>query len=179
MIWPLLVCLLLDTSTAKTQPPATEQLNAPSDAQIDVAGWKLRKGASKKDVLASMPDVFKVTRMGDDDTWLVRESAHEDHLLATIQFQGECLSSVTRLWAITDDDNSVDFSTHLLDLMERLCREHGERPRVVIRHIDQHGVTARQIQLVFGPKRLSLYVLDKVAADGSHRQEVHLDEGVE
>lgn len=178
MIWQLLVCLLLDTSTAKSQPPPA-QFNASSDAQIDIAGWKLRKGAPKKDVLDSMPDLFKLTRMGDDDTWLVRESAHEDHLLATIQFQDERLSSVNRLWVITDDDSSVDLSTHILDLMERLCKDHGEHPRVVIRHIDQRGVTVRQIQLVFGPKRLSLYVLDKVSADGSHHHEVHLDEGVE
>lgn len=133
----------------------------------------------KKDVLGSIPDVFKLTRMGDDDTWLVRESAHEDHLLATIQFKDECLSSITRLWAITDDDSSVDLSTHLLDLVERLCKDHGEHPRVVIRHIDRDGVTARQIQLIFGPRRLSFYVLDKVSDDGSHHQEVHLEEGVE
>ncbi len=91
----------------------------------------------------------------------------------------ERLSSVNRLWAITNDDNSVDLSTHLLDLMERLCKDHGDHPRVMIRHIDQHGVTARQIQLVFGTKRLSLYVLDKVSDDGSHHQEVHLEESVE
>ena len=179
MTWPLLVCLLLDTSTAETQPPPPPQLIAPSDAQIDIAGWKLRKGARKQDVIHSMPDAFKLTRMGDDDTWLVRESAHEDHLLATIKFQSEHLSSITRLWAITDDDNSVDLATHFLDLIERLSRDHGEHPQVVVRHIDQHGVTATQIQLVFGPKRLSLYVLDKVSDDGSHHQEVHLDEGVE
>jgi len=179
LILPLLVCLLLDNGTAKTQPPKTPSLNAPSDAQIEIAGWKLRKGAPKRDVLGAIPDLFKLTRMGDDDTWLVRESAHEDHLLATIQFKDERLSSVTRLWAITDDDSSVDLSTHLLDLVERLCKDHGEQARVVIRHIEQHGVTARQIQLVFGQRRLSFYVLDKVSGDGSHHQEVHLEEGVE
>jgi len=179
LIWSLLVCLLLDTSTAKTQPQPISQLSGSSDAQIEIAGWKLRKGVPKKDVLGSIPDVFKLTRMGDDDTWLVRESAHEDHLLATIQFKDECLSSITRLWAITDDDSSVDLSTHLLDLVERLCKDHGEHPRVVIRHIDRDGVTARQIQLIFGPRRLSFYVLDKVSDDGSHHQEVHLEEGVE
>jgi hypothetical protein len=80
---------------------------------------------------------------------------------------------------MTDDGDSVDLSTRALDLIERLSTDHGENARVVIHNIEKDGVTVKQIQLVSGPKRVSLYVLDKVSDDGSHHKEAHLDEAFE
>jgi hypothetical protein len=175
----LFLCFFLDATGPKPLPTPAPRVELSSGTRIEIGGWMLEKGASRQDVLSSKPDVFKLTRMGDDDSWLVRETAHEDHLLAIINFESERLASVSRLWAITDHDDSVELSTHVLDLIERLSTDHGENTRVVVRNIEKDGVTVKQIQLIFGPKRVSLYVLDKVSDDGSHHKEAHLDEAFE
>lgn len=178
MIGLWFLCLLLDAKAPPLRTPvAPVALSA--GTRIEIGGWKLQKGAKRQDVVASKPDVFKLTRMGDEDSWLVRETAHEDHLLAIIKFEGERLASVSRLLAMTDDGDSVDLSTRVLDVIERLSTDHGANTRVVIRNIEKQDVTVKQIELVFGPKRVSLYVLDKVSDDGSHHREAHLDEAFE
>jgi hypothetical protein len=82
-----LLCLFLDARVPKPLPTPAPKVELTSGTRIEIGGWKLEKGTTRQDVISSKPDVFKLTRMGDDDSWLVRETAHQDHLLAIIKLK--------------------------------------------------------------------------------------------